>query len=147
MASIDLRVPSPHVVDAGRVVSIGGRGIGAPDVAATAGTRNNRNVRVEDATSGLMCARRRQTVRRTVRGECADEALGRDRRPLLRSPLRVEGGGGPSRSPRTKGTAKNARPPWPRLPDGSLCGPVRAPGRCPPPFGDVTPSDGGDVMA
>ena len=94
-------------MDAGRVVAFGGGGIGAPDVAATTGTRNNRNVRVEDATSGLMCARRRQTVRRTVRGERADEALGRDRRPLLRSPPLVEGERGQLDGPGEEGTAKN----------------------------------------
>ena len=54
MASIDLRVPAPHAVDAGRVVAIGGRGIGAPDVAAPTGTRNDLDVGVKDATSGFL---------------------------------------------------------------------------------------------
>ena len=54
MALIDLRVPAPHAVDAGRVLAIGGRGIGTLDVAAPTGTRNDLDVGVKDATSGFL---------------------------------------------------------------------------------------------
>ena len=55
MALIDLRVPAPHAVDAGRVVTFGGGRIGTPDVAAPAGTRNDLDVDVEVTISELLC--------------------------------------------------------------------------------------------
>ena len=54
--SIDLRVPAPHSVDAGWVVTFGGRRIGTLDVAAPAGTRNDLSVDVEVAISELLRA-------------------------------------------------------------------------------------------
>ena len=53
---IDLRVPAPYAVDAGRVVTFGGGRIGTPDVAAPAGTRNDLDVDVEVAISELLRA-------------------------------------------------------------------------------------------
>ena len=52
---IDLRVPAPYAVDAGRVVTFGGGRIGTPDVAAPAGTRNDLD-NVEVAISELLRA-------------------------------------------------------------------------------------------
>ena len=54
--SIDLRVPAPHSVDAGQVVTFGGRWIGTPDVAAPAGTRIDLGVDVEVSISELLRA-------------------------------------------------------------------------------------------
>ena len=64
--SIDLRVPAPYSVDAGRIVMFGGRRIGTPDVAAPAGTRNDLDVDVEVAISELLPAAT-QTNREGVR--------------------------------------------------------------------------------
>ena len=56
MALIDLRVPAPHAVDAGRVVTFGGGRIVTPDVVTLTGTRNDLDVGVKDATSGFLRA-------------------------------------------------------------------------------------------
>ena len=52
---INLRVPAPHAVDAGRVVTFRGGRIGTRDVAAPAGTRNDLD-NVEVAISELLRA-------------------------------------------------------------------------------------------